>query len=392
MMEAKVILYVSLSKDLGGAETSLLTLVTHLPARYRPLVVCPGEGMLTQELGKAGIKVLTLSMSLIPFSLNPAAVIASWCRAQPFIAVVSTLINTYQVDLVHANSYRIGLPVSLSARRSDVPVIWHGRDLPGSQGARLGGALAMSLLADRFIANSKAVGKAFAIGHCRHKVRVIYNGLDLATFHAANGARARSEFGLDSETLLIGNLGQLTPLKGQDLFLRVAAQIAAVLPKAKFLIAGGPVGTAGQSELDRGRNLVYEACLHGLVANLGLKDRVIFAGFRRDVPDVMAALDLYLHTSRKESFGRVLIEAQACGVPVVAPALGGIPEAVIHGETGLLVPPGDVNAMTEAALILLQKPAMQQAFEQAGQERVRRLFSIERHVEQVTKTYDELLG
>lgn len=391
-MEAKAILYVSLSKDLGGAETSLLTLVTHLPVRYRPLVVCPGEGMLTQELRNAGIKVLTLDMSVIPFSPNPAAIIVSWSRAQPFIAALSTLIKAYGVDLVHANSYRIGLPVSLSARRSHVPVIWHGRDLPASQGARLGGALAVSLLVDRFIVNSKAVGKAFAVGHCRHKVRVIYNGLDLAAFHAANGAKARSEFGLDSETLLIGNLGQLTPLKGQDLFLQTAAQIATVLPKAKFLIAGGPVGTAGQSEVDRSRNLIYEACLYRLAVDLGLKDRVIFAGFRRDVPDIMAALNLYLHTSRKESFGRVLIEAQACGVPVVAPALGGIPEAVIHGETGLLVPPGDVMAMAEAALILLQKPAMQRAFEQAGQERVRRLFTIERHVEQVIKVYDELSG
>ena len=177
-------------------------------------------------------------------------------------------------------------------------------------------------------------------------------------------------------------IARLTEEKDHQTFLRAAALIAAQLPGTRFLIVGEDPDPAQ----------IRQRELAQLARDLGLEEQVVFAGQRQDVPEVVAALDLLIHCARQEGFGRVLVEAMASGRALVATAVGGIPEVVVDGETGILVPPQDPEAVARAAVELLRNPERRTTMGLAGQRRVRECFSLEAHVAQVQELYEEVLA
>ena len=132
--------------------------------------------------------------------------------------------------------------------------------------------------------------------------------------------------------------------------------------------------------------------LEQLADQLGLSDRVVFTGPRQDIPRIMVGLDVLVHCAHTEAFGRVLVEAMAAETPVVATAVGGIPEVIEDNQTGLLVDEGDVEGVGMAVLTLLKDAARRREMGRKGRTRVENHFSLEAHVEQVQNLYGELLG
>lgn len=212
----------------------------------------------------------------------------------------------------------------------------------------------------RIIAISDGV-KASLVRHGineRH-ITIIYNAIDIKRHADAPSASIRTELGIGDEYLFIC-VARLVRQKGIDILLPAFAKVDGVL-----LLAG-----AGE---DR-------AALEAQADALGIRSRVFFLGVRHDVPSLMKASDCFVLASRWEGFGIVLAEAMACGLPVVASGVDGIKEVVKDGETGILVPPEDPEALASALRRMQKDRGMAAAMGARGKERVQALFSIEKHV------------
>lgn len=345
---------------LGGGQLSLLALMKHLQG-CAPRCLCPGGGALEAALRREGIPCEQLEFP--PLRLR--AVPQVWRELRQLRR------RAKAAALLHANSSRAMFYAGLAGRRAGVPVLWHVRiaDAEGNWDRFLGG------LARRIAVNSQATRRRFAGSGLEDKVRVVYNGEDLEPYARADGTALRRELG---GRPLIGMVGRLSAEKDHETFLQAAARVAGSWPQARFVL----VGEDPEPGQPRRR------ALEQLAGRLGLEGQVVFTGARQDIPALMAALDLLVHCAHRESFGRVLVEAMAAAKPVVATAVGGIPEVV--GECGLLVPEGDAAEVARAVESLLADAEAARHLGQAGQRRVRARFSIEAHVAQVEALYEEI--
>ena len=212
---------------------------------------------------------------------------------------------------------------------------------------------------------------------------VIHDGCDAQAFGPAQVFGFRTPPAAAAPLApIVALVGRIADWKGQHIFIEAAALVRNRFPEARFQIIGAPL--FGEHE--------YEKALHRQVAELGVGDRVAFLGFREDVPALLARADIVVHASTLgEPFGQVVIEGMAAGKPVVATNGRALPEIVIPGETGLLVPMGDAPAMAEAVAALLSDPARAAAMGAAGRERVRQRFTIAHTVRKLERIYDYLL-
>ena len=204
--------------------------------------------------------------------------------------------------------------------------------------------------AARIIAVSQAVAsqlRADAIVP-PEKISVVLNGIDTATFQEARQRFTRPQFltswNLPDDCLLVGTVGELTPLKGQEDFLRAAVQVLKQHPAAYFFIAG----------IDHSRGNEHRTHIEQLIKELNLRERVKLVGWMEDLAQLYCALDVFVSASHTESFGLALVEAMASGTAVVATETEGARELIQSGETGLLVPIGDFNKLADAVLVLLK--------------------------------------
>jgi glycosyltransferase involved in cell wall biosynthesis len=366
------ILYVDHAEGLGGAEHSLLLLMRHLAAeRYRPLLAC-NPGPLAAAAQAQGVAVHALGLDRLRGHLD-----APW-RLLRGGAELSRLIRRENVALVHSNVMRASFYAALASRLAGRPLVWHVRDIHGP--AAPGGSWyprLMCCLAAQTVAISRAVADALPCGST-----VVYNAVELGRFDPqADGAALRRHWKVPPEAALVGTVGRMQPWKGHHLFLQAAAQVRDRHPAARFVIVGGRVFAADAD---------YPARLEQMAQELGLDGRVIFAGQRDDVPDCLAAMDVFVHCARAEPFGRVVAEAMAAGRPVVAFADGGVPELV--GEVGgVLVPAGDVAALAGALCGLLSDAGRRQLLGQQARRRAEELFAARQMARQVEEIYDRLL-
>jgi glycosyltransferase involved in cell wall biosynthesis len=237
--------------------------------------------------------------------------------------------------------------------------------------------------ADRILVNADAV-KDWLIndGYDPSKITNIPNGVDLTRFDAApEPERLRREFGLAERTPLVAVVSRLTRLKGLEHFLEAAAAIKTRVPQARFLVVGET------SPMDR----AYLDELKQHAERLGVADRVIFAGLRTDVPGLLASVNVSVMPSLNEALSNVLLESMAAGAPTVATRVGGTPEALVDGITGLLVPPGDTPALTDAIVRMLGDPSMAAHMGRAARQRIADTFSVTRMVRATEDIYLELL-
>ena len=391
-MNKKRILYIAGSSVISGGELCLLSLVVNLDRNmFDPLVLIPGEGNFAVKLRKFGIPINIKDIKpLTLISLNPFKLVKDLAHALIFALSLARYIKENNVDLIHVNSYRIGISCSLAARITSVPVVWHIHHIGTSSLKRLVIKVVTQVLSSATIAPSYAV--AAELVENSPKISVIYNGINVSHFEIASGARqVRAELGISPSTLLIGNVGQFIPLKGQAMLIKAMVKvIAAVKKDVKLLLVGFNQTNVWKTPLV---NIGYKKYLFELVDDLGLQDKVIFTGFREDIASVMKALDLYVHSAiHPEAFGRVVVEAMGAGKAVVGPDAGGISETVYSGRNGLLFPMGDIEKMTKAIISLLTDKKKRLQMGKAGIQIARQKFSVEAYVNQVEQIYIGLLG
>jgi glycosyltransferase involved in cell wall biosynthesis len=207
------------------------------------------------------------------------------------------------------------------------------------------------------------------------RIRTLYSGLDLPPSALTCDRQAvRRQLSIPSEVLLLGTVANLFERKGYDVMLDALARVAHMEPAVQYLI----VGTGDRA---------YERALRSQVQALNLSRHVHFAGFQDPVYPYIAAMDLYVQPSRMEGFGIAVIEAMAMGKAVIGTATGGLPEVIVHEETGLLVPPDDSAALAEAIAVLLKSSEKRERFARAGQDRAKTHFTIDAMMQGLTSAY-----
>jgi glycosyltransferase involved in cell wall biosynthesis len=239
--------------------------------------------------------------------------------------------------------------------------------------------------ADSIVADSAATfEKCRSAGMDDGKLSIIYESVDLKRYSSAtlkDRMSFRAEFGLDDSTLAIGLVGQVLQYKGHEEFIRAAAIVARHSSATRFFVVGDDTLSDDKQFLPR---------LHHLVEQEGLHEKVSFIGFRSDIPQVLAGLDIVVAPSHTEALGRVIIEALASRRPVVASRVGGIPEVVEDGITGFLVPPKSHLILANRLVTLCQNPSLRAAMGQQGPESVRR-FDAYQHVQHFQNLYFDIL-
>jgi glycosyltransferase involved in cell wall biosynthesis len=215
-------------------------------------------------------------------------------------------------------------------------------------------------------------------------VTVVRTGIDLDRFQAdpEGGRRVRQELGIPPEAPLIGMVARFNPGKGHDILLRAMARVAGSNPATRCVLVGDAL-FGGEAK--------WKARMRALVRDLGFGDRVVFAGWRDDVPAVLTALDVLVHPpTTPDSLPASVLEAMAVGRPVVGAAIGGLPEIVAPDLTGYLVPPGDTGALAVAVCKLLDDPAARARMGAAGRQRAAREFPRERFGEAMQGVYEAI--
>lgn len=368
--DARSILFVNHASVPSGAELSLLDIATHL--RDRCEVMFFSDGPVRGRFADAGVttNVLDVEPALLrvrredtstPFQV-PLAVLRSSMRLAR---------HARRHDVIYANSQKAFVVAAIGSRLARRPLIWHLRDILSPEHFSPSHIRLVVQLAQwttqRVIVNSEATRIAFIeAGGPADRVALVHNGIDTRMFDdaaRAEGTRLREELRVGQAPLL-GIFGRLSPWKGQHLVIRALAG----LPDAHLLVVGGAL--FGEEQ--------YAQSLQAMVDELGVRDRVHFAGFQHDVAGAMFACDIVLHGSvAPEAFGRVLVEAMLAGRPVIAPRAGGAMEIVQDRATGRLVPPGDVDAMRTAIDETLRLPDRGRALGETGRQRAEASFSLD---------------
>jgi len=380
----KRILFINPAGYIGGAEKSLIDLVTGLPReRFHNLVVILGPGPLAGELNRQGIDAREILLP--PTLLNLSRRKNNWLKIpglpfqiMPTLNRLLRLIREESIDIIHTNGLKAHLLGCLLSAISRRPLIWHFRDYPtGKIYIQLFRVFAR-VFPTIIIANSRAVKERLG---SLAKIKVIYNGIDTECFKECGEIPSpREEFGLRRDDLVIGAIGYFAPLKGYDDLINAMPLISESIPRARLLITGEALYPAYRDYLKQ---------LRGLIAKLDIEDKVIFAGQRDDLSAVLHTLDIFVLPSWSEGFGRANLEAMAAGKPVVSTNVGGIPEVVIDGETGILVPPHDPDALAQAVIQLAEEETLRDKMGKAGRERAEN-FSIEKMTDGVVVVYDRI--
>jgi glycosyltransferase involved in cell wall biosynthesis len=353
----------------GGVERTLSRLLPKLKSdSFRVMVCCTdNRGELAQVLEEAGI---------------PVSLIRLRSRWDPVgICKLARQMRREQIQVVHTHMYASSISGVVAAKLAKVPVIianihslheWHTK-------RRVWIAAKLFSAVDRVVAVSDCIRQDLLqkLELDPQKVVTIHNGIDLPRFdQSIDGTSQRRQLGIGDDELVIGAIGRLVRFKGFNYLLEAARIINLQWPKFKLVIVGG-------GELKHG--------LKQQAQELGIAEKVIFTGRQEDVFPFLAGFDIMVISSITEGLPIASLEAMAMGKAVVASRVGGIPEVVEDGVSGLLVPPRNPESLAQAVIDLLKKPELRKSMGQAGRARVEKLFSIQRVCEQTAKLYKDLL-
>jgi glycosyltransferase involved in cell wall biosynthesis len=367
------ILVVHPSDELYGVDVVLLALIDSLADKeFRFYVLLPRdvsyEGRLAAELIKRGVTYWHYDLAVLRRKyFTPIGILKYVVKFVASIFYLRSLIRENLIDIVYSNTLAV-LPGAFAANFTARSHVWHVHEI--IERPRFLWRLTSWLSAHMtktVVGVSKAVQKHLQTGcESLDKVQVIHNGIDFMGF-TSKVCLEKSHFSWnDGDALVIGVVGRISPIKGQDYFLDVAADVVKSCPRARFAIVGSPV--PGRENL---LNALKEKSIR-----LGIESCVFFEGFQDEVWNVLESLDVVVLPSvQADSFPTIILEAMALAKPVVAFAVGGVPEMIEDGVTGFLVPPGAHGEMVERLGRLLQDERLRLAMGTAGRCRVEKLFS-----------------
>jgi glycosyltransferase involved in cell wall biosynthesis len=400
----------------GGAAISLYRLIKHLDRqRYEPIVLCHESVStpFTIELQEMDVEVLALRNGGADTSLERKRMsnrhahrprverLAAWKQRHrsveaaygiwrtgrrfltsdlPHCLAIARILRERRINLVYLNH---GVPRHrgdiMAAQLVNVPCVSHLRVFDKFE------AIDRPLLRsiDYFVYMSRALEAHVQAWRPGAVGSVVYDGLEMADYlYPYDVAEVRAELGLSSDDFVVGNVGRLVAWKGQDVFIHALAEIAHKVPNLKALIVGRP---------DRGKESYLDE-LKTLATACGLAQRVVFTGFRLDVPRLLAAMDVVVHSSSSpEPFGLVVIEGMAAGKPVVATRAGGPLDSIEDGIDGVLVPLGDSKEMAQAIFSLYQDREGAADMGTTAREKALKQFTVHRFATEIQEIFDSLL-
>ncbi len=362
------ILHVIEAPSWTGAMAQTLELVLGLSRRgHRVTLACTPGSILKERAERAGLDVVGVDLRS---ELNPIA-----------IARLSLLGWRRHADVIHAHrahAHSLGLLAAIITRRPFVVsrrVSFRPKDNLGSR------LKYCSRAVTKIVAVSRAVKDVLVdYGVESERIAVVYSGSDPSRYRSdLDGSAVREELGIPRDVPLVGKIANFYHgWKGHDTFLAAARAVAAEMPDARFVLVGHKTDTEK---------------MRAMVEDAGLTDRVSLAGYRTDVPFVIAALDVSVNSPRSgEGLSGAVRESLACGCPVVATDVGGNRELVRNGETGLLVPPEDPGALARAILDLLRDRLLAERLAGAGARFVRENLTPQRMIDETERLYRDILN
>lgn len=355
------VLHIDSEKSWRGGQQQVLYLVEGLKS-YDNIVACPPQSPLEERAKASGLRVLPVRMR------------GEW----DFLAIsqLRKIIRRNRIRIVHLHSphaHALGL---LGAKLAGSCRVVISRRVDFHIGNNILSRMKY-LRADKIIAISQRVKQVLmADGVPGDKIAVVYSGVDIGKFQNVEGDYLFSELGIDRDKPIIGNIAALAWHKDHKTLIEAARIVVDRFPGVIFLIVGdGPL---------------YRE-IEVLIRSLHLEEQVKLLGFRRDVPEILSILSLFVLSSSWEGLGTSLLDAFASRIPVVATNVGGIPEVVENGRNGILVPPGNPHALAEAIMRLLQDRVLAGRLGKEGFRLVRGKFNVQKMVGQTRKIYEELL-
>lgn len=388
---ANVMFYNSRFFSFYGAQKSLCRLIQYIDReRFTPIVVCPARGIFTEEIGKLDVEVriLPLPEELLMFggvlknSSFPQRVMQFY-KSLPQTYTLVDLIRRRKIQLMHCNGLRSVLTSGWAAKLAGIPLVWHLRADESFGYLDLIGYL----LSDEIITVSDGVIKAFShrpLFRSGQKMVTVYDGLPQAGFDPTKcKGNLRREFGFENEHQVIGIVASITPRKRQDRFIEMAKAISSRYEKTRFLIVG---------DVAENGSVPYKQRLLSIGKELIDEGRLVFTGWRDDVAEIYASLDIFVLPSASEGLPQSILEAMCMAKPVVATNIAGASEAVLDGKTGYLVPLDDLPALVGAVENLLNDPTLRVKMGLLGRQRVVENFSDETHARNVEQVFWECLS
>ena len=351
----------------GGAQEHVVSLVGRIDrTRYEVSVVSLSPGSTIRKLQRAGVPVVVLD--------EPDDAVA--------VGALAAHLADVRPDVVHNHMFRaevVGTKAALALARAGhrrpyiVSTVHSSRVRPAGDRELL---RRLTPKMDRLIAVSRAIERKIAVERGGlAPVSLVYNGVDLSRYdHQEPCCTLREEYGMPADAKIVGVVARLEPEKGHPTLLEAWPLVLAAVPEAYLLV----VGEGSRRE-----------ALERRAADLAIRDRVVFTGRRDDVPAVTAALDVAVLPSYREAQGLSILEAMALARPVVASAVGGIPEMIEDGVSGLLVPPHDPPALARAIVRLLTDHPYADVLARAGHDLVHERFCVELMVRAIETIYDE---
>ena len=392
--EPRRVVFVEGAAAMGGVQFSTLYLAQRLnPTLWKPVVLCSEEGDLPDACRHSGIEVHVLEQPKLrstSFRIRndvrlPNPVAWAWDAAAMLLTTrrVAHFLAETKASLVVTKGLFPHIYGGLAARRVGVPCIWHVQDFISERFLglyRRAFGLGARLLPDHVIADGAAISRQ--LPSVKDRTSVILNGIDCHVFRPGLEATAvREEFGVPSGAIVIGHVGRMTPWKGQHYLLEAFARVAREAPNAYLVFVGDPVFDTD----------TYQDKLLDLTAKLGLTERVKFAGYRHDMPEVLAAMDVFAFTSvEKDTSPLTLLSAMATGLPIVAFDIEGVREVVDEGEQLLLTPLKDTNALADSVLRLISDPELRRRLSASARRQGEQRFSLEQHVASIEQVFQDV--
>lgn len=332
----------------GGMETYVTRLLEQLPSeRFSVMALCPFESHFTDNLRQLDAEVLVAPMPEDPL----------WSSIQ----LGCTLVRTRAIDVLHAHLSNAHLLAGIIGRITGTPVLAtiHGRQLN-----TIDVEIHRTTGTHLSVVCKHAYFHAMGLGVHPSQLHCIANGVDTRRFapRSSRDAALRERWSVPKGAPLVGFVGRLSPEKGPEVFLRVARVMQHLAPEVHFVMVGeGPM----------------RADLCRFIEQYGLTDRVRLVGLHEDMPQVYAELDVLLSTSHTEAMPFALMEAMACGVPVIGTRVGGVPDLIQHGQTGWLISPGADQEAAQRLTALLSSKVERERMGRLGRLRCAQSFSSE---------------
>ncbi|HEY6120925.1 MAG TPA: glycosyltransferase family 4 protein [Pyrinomonadaceae bacterium] len=360
------ILQISSAQAFGGGERHLADLSNELVRRGHDVyaVLRPRSPLLSRltQLAQDHIKIMPLSNALDVKSANSLA----------------GFVKQKQIQIVHAHMARDYSIAAYAARRNQATRLIVTRHVLFKLNRLHRATLAR---AARVIAVSEAVARELRTQDLLppSRISVVHNGVDVEALAGALTTReeVRRKLNVNERSLLVGTIGQLNPNKGHEDLVRAMAQIVKSVPLVDLVIAGA----------DPSSNSATATSLKRLSTDLGLENRVRFLGEIENSISLLPAFDVFVSASHTESFGLAMVEAMACGLPLVATSTDGANEVIAENQTGFIVPIGDHEALAASIITLANDAQLRVKMGRSGQLRARECFGLKRMVDAIEEIY-----